>query len=68
MVASVEDLIWMKLISERQKDIEDARLLIRRFAKTLDRDYLEPRLRQISEAFARPDILEIYNREVEPNR
>jgi len=68
MVASVEDLIWMKLISERQKDIEDARLLIRRFARTLDRDYLEPQLRQISEAFARADILEIYNREVEPNR
>ena len=43
-------------------------VLIRRFAKTLDREYLEPRLRQVSEAFARADILEIYNREVERNR
>ena len=63
-VASVEDLIWMKLISERQKDIEDARLLLRRFAGVLDRGYLEPLLRQISDSFARADILEIYRREV----
>lgn len=65
MVASVEDLIWMKLMSERQKDIEDARRLIRRFAGTLDRGYLEPLLREVSEAFARADILEIYNLELE---
>jgi predicted nucleotidyltransferase len=63
-VASVEDLIWMKLLSERQKDIEDASLLLRRFAGVLDRGYLEPLLQQISESFARADILEIYRREV----
>jgi hypothetical protein len=65
MVASVEDLIWMKLISERQKDIDDATRLLRRFARTLDRSYLEPRLREISEGFARADILEIYHQELE---
>jgi hypothetical protein len=64
MVASVEDLIWMKLLSERQKDIEDATLLLRRFAGVLDRDYLEPLLRQISDSFARADIWDIYRREV----
>ena len=62
-IASVEDLIWMKLISERQKDIEDARRLLRRFARTLDRQYLEPLLQQLGEAFARADIMEIYRRE-----
>ena len=65
MVASVEDLIWMKLMSERQKDIEDARRLIRRHARSLDKGYLEPMLREISEALARGDILEIYNLELE---
>jgi hypothetical protein len=61
-VASVEDLIWMKLISERQKDIEDARLLLRRHAHSLDRAYLEPLLEQLAEAFARADILENFRR------
>jgi predicted nucleotidyltransferase len=59
-VVSVEDLIWMKLISERQKDIEDARRLLRRHASSLDREYLEPIVEQLSEAFARADILRIY--------
>jgi hypothetical protein len=63
-VASIEDLIWMKLISERPKDLEDARRLVRRFAASIDRDYLEPLLRELSEAFARGDILEIYRREI----
>jgi len=64
-VASVEDLIWMKLVSERQKDIDDATRLLRRFAKSLDRTYLEPLLHELSQGFARGDILEIYNRELE---
>lgn len=62
MVVSVEDLIWMKLISERPKDIEDARRLLRRHAKSLDRAYLEPILEQLADSFARADILEIYQR------
>jgi hypothetical protein len=64
-VATVEDLIWMKLISERPKDIEDARRLIRRFRLTLDRSYVEPRLRELSEALARQDILAVFLQEVE---
>jgi hypothetical protein len=63
MVASVEDLIWMKLISERHKDLEDARRLLRRFASTIDHDYLRPRLKEIADAFARHDVLEIYRQE-----
>ena len=63
-VASVEDLIWMKLLSERGKDQEDARLLLRRFAAALDRAYLEPRLLELSEAFARADIRDAYRRAI----
>jgi hypothetical protein len=55
----------MKLISERLKDLEDARHLICRFRRTLDRDYVEPKLLELSEAFARQDILDIFRREIE---
>jgi predicted nucleotidyltransferase len=59
-VVSVEDLIWMKLVSEREKDIDDARHLLRRHVNSLDRAYLEPIVEDLSEAFARTDILKIY--------
>ena len=62
MVASVEDLILMKLTSEREKDTEDARRLLRRFRATLDRAYLEPRLAELAEALGRPDILTVFRR------
>jgi len=62
-VASVEDLILMKLISERQKDIDDARGLLRRFKASLDRAYLKPRLVELAEALARPDILQVLREE-----
>lgn len=63
-VASVEDLILMKLISEREKDLEDARRLLRRFRETLDRSYLGPRLAELAEGLARPGILSIYQSEI----
>jgi hypothetical protein len=62
-IASVEDLILMKLISERPKDLDDARRLIRRFRSELDRIYLEPKLRQFAGALARPDIFDTYQME-----
>ena len=62
-VASVEDLILMKLVSERRKDLDDARGLLRRFGPTLDRAYLLPKLEELAEALARPDILENFRNE-----
>jgi predicted nucleotidyltransferase len=59
-VASLEDLILMKLVSEREKDAEDARRLLVRFKGKIDRDYLEPRLSELAEALARPGILEVF--------
>jgi len=64
MVASVEDLLFMKLASERPKDIQDSRALLRRFRKTIDRKYLEPRLKELADGLARPDILTIYHEEM----
>jgi len=67
MVISVEDLIFMKLASERPKDIQDAQLLLRRFHDALDRVYLEPRLRELSAGLARPDIWTLYEAEMNPH-
>jgi predicted nucleotidyltransferase len=55
-VASVEDLILMKLISERERDLEDARKLLRRHRGTIDREYLRERLEGVAEGLGRPDI------------
>jgi hypothetical protein len=62
-VATVEDLVLMKLVSERQKDLDDARALIRRFGKTLDREYLAPLLTELAEALSQPGILSIFHGE-----
>jgi hypothetical protein len=64
MTASVEDLVLMKLISEREKDLEDARRLLRRFRHALDRAYLEPRVAELAEALARPEILHVLHGEL----
>ncbi len=55
-VASVEDLLLMKLVSERPRDREDAERLLRRFGGTLDREYLMPLLENLAEALGRPEI------------
>ncbi len=62
-VASVEDLLLMKLVSEREKDLADARALLRRFRKSLDRDYLLPKLQELAAALARPEIVAMFERE-----
>jgi hypothetical protein len=55
-VASVEDLLLMKLVSERPRDREDAERLLRRFGGTLDREYLMPLLENLADALGRPEI------------
>ncbi len=59
-VASVEDMLLMKLVSEREKDQADARALLRRFGKSLDHAYLFPKLQELSVALSRPDLLQIF--------
>jgi len=59
-VASVEDLIVMKLFSEREKDADDARRLLIRFGRELDQGYLEPLLTSLADSLARPEILEVW--------
>ena len=55
-----EDLILLKIISDRPQDRLDARgILLRRLAD-LDLNYLEPRIRELAEALGRPDITDLW--------
>jgi Nucleotidyltransferase of unknown function (DUF6036) len=56
-VVTAEDLVLMKIVSERPRDIADAEAIVRRRARELDRGYLEPRVRELAAALERDDIL-----------
>jgi len=56
-----EDLILHKIISEREKDINDIRGIAAHCIKKLDLEYLDPRIRELSSAMERPQILELWN-------
>ncbi len=56
-VAALEDLIFSKLISEREKDLVDGRALLRRHREAIDRPLLEGLLKPVSESMGRDDIL-----------
>lgn len=51
-----EDLVLHKIISERERDLKDARGIVLRRMKLLDLAYLEPRIRELSDALERPEI------------
>lgn len=54
--ATAEDLILMKIISEREQDQRDARgIALRRMAE-LDLGYLEPRVRELASLLESPEI------------
>jgi hypothetical protein len=57
-VAAIEDLILMKLISEREQDRGDARRLLRRFAARLEWASIESQSRELATALGRDDFLQ----------
>lgn len=59
-VCTAEDLILHKIISDRTRDRDDVEGVVVRRAATLDREYLDPRLRALAEGLERPDILEYF--------
>ena len=59
---TAEDLILLKIISERSKDIEDVRRVIRFQKDNLDFIYLEPRIQELSDLLDRPDIMRNWNK------
>lgn len=61
-VVTPEDLILMKIISERPRDIADAEAIVRRRTRQLDRRYLDPRIRELASALERDEIVERWRR------
>lgn len=59
---TAEDLVLHKIISDRDQDLRDVRAILRRRGPKLDRDYLEPRIQELSDALERPDIWSNYER------
>jgi predicted nucleotidyltransferase len=55
-VCTTEDLILMKIVSDRERDLQDVQGIIRRRLGSLDRAYLEPRIRELSQLLERPEI------------
>jgi hypothetical protein len=56
-VVTPEDLILMKIISERPRDVADAEAIVRRRIGDLDLAYLEPRIRELATALESDAIL-----------
>ena len=57
---TAEDLILHKVASERLRDRRDAEQIVRRRLGELDRDYLDPRIRELADLLERPAIWENY--------
>lgn len=59
-VASAEDLVLMKIFSERSKDRGDVESVLSRRWHELDHAYLEPRVIELSHLMEDPSILDRY--------
>jgi len=64
--SSIEDLILLKIASERAKDQIDVRELLRVHRAGIDRKYLDPLIGQLAEALSRPELLRDYTGMVSP--
>jgi len=56
-VCTAEDLILMKIISDRPRDLADARAIVGRRRQSLDRKYLEPRIAEMARLLERDDVV-----------
>ena len=56
-VVTAEDLVLMKIISERPRDVADAEAIVRRRVRELDLGYLEPRVRELATALEWDEVL-----------
>ena len=59
---TAEDLILLKIISDRPKDIDDVRGILRFQKEKLDYDYLEPRIFELASLLENPDIKEKWDK------
>lgn len=56
-VASPEDLIVMKVLAGRPKDLEDVRSILRASGRGLDDGYVERTLTMLEQALSQSDLL-----------
>ncbi len=61
-VCTPEDLIVLKIVSDRARDREDVAGIIRTQGAGLDRRYLDPLIQGLAAEIGRPDLLEFYRR------
>ncbi|MFZ4580562.1 MAG: nucleotidyltransferase [Myxococcota bacterium] len=59
---TAEDLVLLKIVSERDRDRADVAALLQRRGATLDRAYLDPRVAEFAALLERSDILADYHR------
>lgn len=56
-VATAEDLLFTKLISQRLRDDEDVRHILARRSGELDLGYLQPRVEELARRLEQPELL-----------
>jgi hypothetical protein len=61
-VATAEDLLLLKAVSNRTRDAQDVQQLLKKLKSTLDREYLQKQLVELAKALDRTDLLEILQR------
>ena len=59
---SAEDLILLKIVSDRPRDQADVQGILARRRSTLDRTYLDPRIDELASLLDRREIREAYER------
>lgn len=59
-VCTAEDLILHKIISDRARDRDDVEGVIQTRGRSLDREYLDPRVREMAAGLERPDMVSFY--------
>lgn len=55
-VVSPEDLVLMKIVSERSQDLQDAQAVVKRQRGRLDLGYLRPRVQELARLLEKPEI------------
>jgi hypothetical protein len=57
---TAEDLVLHKIISDRPRDIDDVRQVLARQSATIDRSYLDPRVKELADVLEQPEIWHRY--------
>lgn len=59
-LCTAEDLILHKIVSDRARDRDDVEGVVARQGRALDREYLDPRVKDLANGLERPDLLAFY--------